>query len=161
MNSSPDSMRWLLPDAQATEDWGRAWARHLIPGLVVTLTGGLGAGKTSLVRGVLRGLGVSGTVRSPTYAWLETYELSRLYCYHFDFFRIADVASVEEMGFRECFREDSLCFVEWPDKVAAWLPPIDVACHIETAGEGRCLSVSAASVRGWATLAPLVGQPFC
>ncbi|MDA8416326.1 MAG: tRNA (adenosine(37)-N6)-threonylcarbamoyltransferase complex ATPase subunit type 1 TsaE [Betaproteobacteria bacterium] len=149
--------RWFLKDAQATEDWARRWAVHLVPGLVITLQGALGAGKTAFVRGVLRGLGVTGTVRSPTYAWLETYELSRLYCYHFDFYRVTDEGTVEEMGFRECFRQDSLCFVEWPERVSNWLPRADVAWHLAPQDEGRCLILHAATPRGLATVQPMDG----
>lgn len=148
---------WDLPDVQATEAWARQWAGQLVPGLVITLQGGLGSGKTALVRGILRGLGVVGTVRSPTYAWLETYEISRLYCYHFDFYRIANVATVEEMGFRECFRPDSICFVEWPERVADWLPPADVAWSLTIQGDGRRLTLSAASERGLDTVQALSG----
>ena len=155
MTAKEGEVRWFLADAEATERWGRAWAGHLVPGMVVTLEGELGAGKTALVRGVLRGLGVTGTVRSPTYAWLETYELSRLYCYHFDFYRISDPGSVEGMGFRECFRHDSVCFVEWPERVAGWLPPVDVALRLAPSGTGRALCLIDASERGRSTLRDL------
>ncbi|VAY86715.1 ATPase with strong ADP affinity (fragment) [mine drainage metagenome] len=117
----------------------------------------MGAGKTALIRGILRGLGVTGTIRSPTYALLEIYELSRLYCYHFDFYRINSPESLEDSGFRECFRSDSLCLVEWPEKVSTWLPPADVALMLEpAAGAGRLLQVRHTSVHGMKCLEPLL-----
>ncbi|NDU86067.1 MAG: tRNA (adenosine(37)-N6)-threonylcarbamoyltransferase complex ATPase subunit type 1 TsaE [Ferrovum sp.] len=137
-----------MPDAESTEQWGRRWAPFLEPGMVISFAGTLGAGKTSLIRGILRGLGVTGSIKSPTYALLETYLLSRLYCYHFDFYRISNSYTAEEGEFRECFREDSLCLIEWPEKVVSWLPPVDVAWGLEIQGSGRILRVLEASPRG-------------
>jgi tRNA threonylcarbamoyladenosine biosynthesis protein TsaE len=149
--------QWHLADPEATTEWGRAWAPYLESGLVLTFSGDLGAGKTALIRGILRGLGVTGTIRSPTYALLEIYELSRLYCYHFDFYRINSPESLEDSGFRECFRSDSLCLVEWPEKVSTWLPPADVALMLEpAAGAGRLLQVRHTSVHGMKCLEPLL-----
>jgi len=87
-----------LPDAAATERAGAALARVLAPGMVVTLAGDLGAGKTTLARGVLRALGWRGPVKSPTYTLVEHYPLSNLYFYHFDFYRFDDVAEWDDAG---------------------------------------------------------------
>ncbi len=148
--------QWYLADPEETTEWGMALAPCLEAGLVLTFSGDLGAGKTALIRGILRGLGVTGTIRSPTYALLEIYELSRLYCYHFDFYRINNPESLEDSGFRECFRSDSLCFVEWPEKVSAWLPPADLALTLEPVGTGRLLQVRQASAQGMKCLEPLL-----
>jgi tRNA threonylcarbamoyladenosine biosynthesis protein TsaE len=86
----PTTYTAFLPDADATERAGRALARGLEGGMVVTLSGELGAGKTTLARGVLRGLGWQGPVKSPSYTLVEYYPLSSLYLYHFDFYRFAD-----------------------------------------------------------------------
>lgn len=130
-----------LPDADATLRAGTAVAGELQGGMVVTVAGDLGAGKTTLARGVLRGLGWSGSVKSPTYGLVEHYALSSLYFYHFDFYRFTDLAEWENAGFAECFRDDSVCLIEWPERVAALLPPVDLAFRLVPKGEGRQLLV--------------------
>ena len=140
-----------LPDAAATERAGAALARALAPGMVVTLAGELGAGKTTLARGVLRALGWPGPVKSPTYALVEHYPLSNLYLYHFDFYRFDDASEWDDAGVADCFREDAVCIVEWPERVAARLPPPDVAitlAHAGDGGAGRTLSATAATRAG-------------
>src|SRR5262245_13642200 len=109
---------WHLPDAAATERAGAALATALAGGMVVALHGDLGTGKTTLVRGVLRGLGWAGPVKSPTYTLVESYMFSSLYLYHFDFYRFADPDEWETAGLAESFRSDSACLVEWPERVA-------------------------------------------
>ena len=108
---------------------GRTLAVGIVPGMVIYLIGELGAGKTTLARGLLRGLGFEGKVKSPTFALVEVYELSRLYLYHFDFYRFIgrnhSPKEFEETGFREYFNPQSVCLVEWPDK-AAGLPAADL-----------------------------------
>src|SRR5688572_30872143 len=115
-----------LPDAAATEMLGRALAPGAAPGRVVHLRGDLGAGKTTLARGLLRGLGHAGRVKSPTYTLVEPYELSSLHCYHFDFYRLKDRSEWEERGFREYFNPAALCVVEWPERAAGLLLPPDL-----------------------------------
>lgn len=140
-----------LPDAAATECAGACLARALAPGMVVTLRGDLGAGKTTLARGILRGLGWVGPVKSPTYALVEHYSLSNLYLYHFDFYRFDNPGDWDDAGFAECFRDDTLCLVEWPERVAGRLPAPDVEIALEHAGgdgAGRTLNARAATGAG-------------
>ncbi len=142
--------RWYLPTAAATERVGAALAGALTGGLVVTLAGDLGAGKTTLVRGLLRACGWTGAVKSPTYSLVEYYPFSSLYLYHFDFYRFADPSEWETAGLADCFRDDSVCLVEWPERVATWLPTPDLAielAHVD-AQPGRRLTVRAASPKG-------------
>lgn len=146
------SLRTELPDQDATEAWGKKLAVVLKPGLVMGLKGPLGAGKTTLVRALLRGLGVTGHIKSPTYALLEIYEVSRLYLYHFDFYRINSIYELEDAGFREYFNAQGLCFVEWPERALDWLPPVDIWLELEPDGVGRRLTVSAGTVEGVACL---------
>jgi tRNA threonylcarbamoyladenosine biosynthesis protein TsaE len=142
-----------LENEEATLALGRALAHTLTPGMVVYLTGELGAGKTTLARGVLRGLGHEGRVKSPTFALVEVYEFSRLYLYHFDFYRFtgSNPQELREAGFREYFNSRSVCLVEWPEK-AAGLPAADlrielhVAAHL--ADSGRNVSIFADSEAG-------------
>ncbi len=126
-----------LPDAAATEAAGARLARHLRAGMVVTLAGDLGTGKTTLVRGCLRALGWQGPVKSPTYALVEHYPFSSLYFYHFDFYRFADPSEWETAGLADCFRDDSVCVVEWPERVGALLPAPDLALSLAHCADGR------------------------
>ena len=137
-----------LPDVEATERAGAALASALHGGMVVTLSGDLGAGKTSFARGVLRGLGWTGRVKSPTYALVEHYEFSSLYLYHFDFYRFEDSHDWESTGFAEYFRDDAACLVEWPERVAGVLPRVDVAVRLVPADGGRELVAVAGTSAG-------------
>ena len=105
-----------LAGETATLALGAEIATILHPGLIIFLSGNLGAGKTTLVRGILRGLGYKEKVRSPTYNLVEVYKISKLYLYHFDFYRFESPTEWEEAGFREYFNADSICMVEWPEK---------------------------------------------
>ncbi|CAG1008022.1 tRNA threonylcarbamoyladenosine biosynthesis protein TsaE [Burkholderiales bacterium] len=144
------TFRTHLPDAAATEAAGRALARGLAGGMLVTLSGELGAGKTTLARGVLRGLGWEGPVKSPSYTLLEHYPLSSLYLYHFDFYRFADPQEWETVGAAEAFTPRSVGLVEWPERVAGFLPPADLEVHLlpATGGDGRTLELAATTTAG-------------
>jgi tRNA threonylcarbamoyladenosine biosynthesis protein TsaE len=148
---SPDpELRLHLPDAAATQRCGALIAPTLVGGMVVTLRGDLGAGKTTLVRGLLRALGVTGPVKSPSYGLVEHYPFSSLYFYHIDFYRFADPAEWETAGLAECFRRDSVCLVEWPERVAGLLPAPDLVLELAYAeqGNGRELRARASTAAG-------------
>lgn len=140
-----------MPDNDATLHLGEALAAGIAPGRVVHLRGELGAGKTTVVRGLLRGLGYAGRVKSPTYTLLEPYELSRLHLYHFDFYRLEDPSEWLTAGFREYFNDASACVVEWPERAGPLLPPPDLDLHLEFAGSGRRATLEARSegASGW------------
>jgi tRNA threonylcarbamoyladenosine biosynthesis protein TsaE len=125
-----------LPDAPATEAVGAHLASTLRPGMIVTLSGELGTGKTTLVRGALRALGWHGRVKSPTYTLVEHYPFSSIYFYHFDFYRFADPSEWETAGLADAFRADSVCLVEWPERVGARLPAPDFALELSYAADG-------------------------
>jgi tRNA threonylcarbamoyladenosine biosynthesis protein TsaE len=132
-----------LPDAAATERAGRALAPALTAGMVVTLVGDLGAGKTTLVRGVLRGMDIVGAVKSPTYTLVEPYAVSSLYLYHFDFYRLKDPEEWEAAGFREYFGKHAICLVEWPERARGLLPRADLELVFTITDPGRTLSATA------------------
>lgn len=155
MTEYTTEMRRSLPAEADTLALGGALARCLAPGLVIFLIGELGAGKTTLARGLLRGLGYSGKVKSPTFTLVEVYEVSRLYLYHFDFYRFRDPQELGEAGFREYFNPQSVCLVEWPDK-AAGLPAADLRVALQVAGSGRNVSIFADSEAGASCLKRLV-----
>ena len=154
------SAEFALADATATARLGAALA-HAIErlqsaivshGLVVGLVGDLGAGKTSVVRALLRALDVTGTVRSPTFTLVEPYVVSSLNFYHFDFYRLANPEEFSLAGFREMFGPASVCVIEWPEKAGSHLPPADLRIALHVAGQGRHAGLTAATELGAACL---------
>jgi len=125
-----------LPDEAATAALGCELAPLLLPGMVVWLDGDLGAGKTTLTRALLRALGHSGPVKSPTYTLVEVYVVSSIYWYHFDFYRFNHPEEFEDAGLGEYFRDDAVCLVEWPEKAAGYVPPADLALVFRFAENG-------------------------
>jgi tRNA threonylcarbamoyladenosine biosynthesis protein TsaE len=125
-----------LPDAQSTTRAGAALASCLRGGMIVTLHGGLGSGKTTLVRGLLRACGVEGPVKSPTYSLVEHYRITSLYFYHFDFYRFMSPDEWESAGMSDYFRDDAVCVVEWPERVGDLLPVPDLALSLAYASDG-------------------------
>ncbi len=146
MNPTPP--RLPLASEAATLALGAALAKGALPGRVLFLSGELGAGKTTLVRGLLRELGWTGRVKSPTYALVELYALSRLNLYHFDFYRFKDREEWVSSGFREHFNPESLCIVEWPEMAEGLLPLPDLHLTLEISEPGRRASFTAHSPAG-------------
>jgi tRNA threonylcarbamoyladenosine biosynthesis protein TsaE len=144
-----------LPDPAATEALGAALAAGVAPGRVLHLRGDLGAGKTTLVRGLLRALGYAGRVKSPSYTLVEPYELSSLHFYHFDFYRFKDRSEWLSSGFREYFNPHSACVVEWPEKAGDLLAPPDLDVQLQFVASGRHALVEARSPAGEAWLSSL------
>jgi len=140
-------MHISLPTEQTTAAFGAALARSFqcreFELFVVYLVGDLGAGKTTLVRSVLRGLGHQGSVKSPTYTLVEEYDLPEFKVYHFDLYRLADPEELEFMGMRDFLNPELnkgrkvACFIEWPQRGGALLPPEDLKIDLQIEGEGR------------------------
>ena len=167
--STSDTLLLQLPDEEATLSLGVALAHALKgsqqPGALVYLSGTLGAGKTTLARGILRGLGFSGRVKSPTYTLVELYVVSKLNLYHFDFYRLGEPEEWQEAGFRDLFNETNICLVEWPEKAGELLPLADLRISLKTTqNQCREANLTAMSTRGRQMLpalrAKLVPQPF-
>jgi tRNA threonylcarbamoyladenosine biosynthesis protein TsaE len=109
-----------------------------------------------LSRGLLRGLGFLGRVKSPTYTLVELYVVSKLNLYHFDFYRFSEPEEWQEAGFRDLFNQTNVCLVEWPEKAGELLPPPDLKISLNsTHGEGREAKIVAMSPNGQAMLARL------
>jgi tRNA threonylcarbamoyladenosine biosynthesis protein TsaE len=154
--SAPDSLNIDLADEASTMSLGGALARHVQAGDVVFLRGDLGAGKTTLTRGLLRALGHSGRVKSPTYALVELYVISKLNFYHFDFYRFRDPEEWHEAGFRDLFNGANICLVEWPEKAEGLLPAADLSVLLTvTPSDTRHATLMANTPRGRTMIAAL------
>ena len=119
--------------------------------LVVTVQGELGAGKTTLVGGLLNALGVPGPIRSPTYTLIEPYETDTVHIYHLDLYRLTDAREVEALGLRDLLDSDAALLIEWPERGAGMLPPVDLHIAIEypeSGAAGRRLALTAATPTG-------------
>ncbi|GAB2715752.1 tRNA (adenosine(37)-N6)-threonylcarbamoyltransferase complex ATPase subunit type 1 TsaE [Halomonas garicola] len=148
-------MQVQLPDESAHVAFGETLGRLFQGRGRLYLHGDLGAGKTTLTRGVLRAYGYEGAVKSPTYTLVEPYALDGKRVYHLDLYRLGDPEELEFIGGRDVFADDALCVVEWPSRGAGWLPPADVDLTLDVAGAGRRARLESATVRGEALLAEL------
>lgn len=141
----------FLADETATEALGRSLAlaaRSDGRGATVFLRGNLGMGKTTLSRGVMRGLGHDGSVKSPTYTIVEPYEHLEPTVYHFDLYRLGDPEELEYLGIRDYFGKSSLCLIEWPERGEGILPVPDVQVTLEPEGEGRKATLQSQTLVG-------------
>ena len=152
-----------LPDEHATDRLGQALAHlaaalkpdalgKLLPGPSaggrIHLKGDLGAGKTALVRAFLRQCNISGRIKSPSYALLESYKVSNLYFYHLDFYRFSENTDWLDAGFRDLFKNNALILIEWPERAGSLLSDPDLLIELSYAGVGRIATLSAYSEKG-------------
>lgn len=146
-----------LADEAATLAFAASIAKAIQPSLIIYLHGDLGAGKTTLVRGLLHALGHVGKVKSPTYTLIEPYEIksnvtSNLMLYHFDLYRFNDEEEWDSAGFRDYFNATSVCVIEWPEKAENVLPTpdLDVTFSVKNVGQllGRSINITAHSILG-------------
>ena len=161
MHPADDTCReWPLPDEVATLALGAALAQELPHRAVVYLEGDLGAGKTTLVRGLLRKVGFGGTAKSPTYTLVESYVVSGLNLYHFDFYRFNTPEEFLDAGLDEYFAEAAVCLVEWPDRATPYLPSADLRIGLVHDGVGRRARIEPGSERGrqWLSALPAINS---
>lgn len=142
---SPMPAGGYLADEAATLALGNALAGTLPRAALVFLHGDLGVGKTTLVRGILRALGHSGAVKSPTYTLLEPYEFPSCLVYHFDFYRVADGRELDFIGIDELMDSGALKLVEWPERAAGRLPAADVVVRMRVEGGGRRVEIESSA----------------
>ncbi len=150
-----------LADESATIAMGNKLAdivkKSLKQGIVVYLYGDLGAGKTTLTRGFVQGMGHNGHVKSPTYTLVEPYELNEWQVYHFDLYRLSDPEELEYMGIRDYFADNCCCFIEWPEKGHGMIKAPDLQINLAYSDEQRILSVQAKTALGTQVLTELAG----
>lgn len=116
--------------------------------IIIFLYGPLGAGKTTLTRGFLRGLGYQQKVKSPTYTLIEPYEVQNLKIFHFDLYRVQNAKELTHMGIQDYFSTAGICLIEWPEKGSPLLPIADLSCYIAFKEGGRELCLDSHSMRG-------------
>jgi len=162
-------LKYFLADEAATIAIGNNLAKVLQwqheqqqvqQALVVFLNGDLGAGKTTLTRGFVRGMGHQGNVKSPTYTLVEPYELPPWQVYHFDLYRLSDPEELEYMGIRDYFSDNCCCFIEWPEKGTGLLANADIIINMAYQDEQREIDLRACSIRGDTVLRRLE-QIYC
>lgn len=148
-----------LVDEQATVNMGKQLAtivkNELNQGIVVYLNGDLGAGKTTITRGFVQGMGHVGHVKSPTYTLVEPYDLADWHVYHFDLYRLGDPEELEFMGIRDYFNENCCCFIEWPEKGFGLLANADITINMAYQGEERMVDFQAHNLLGKSLLLAL------
>lgn len=132
-----------LPAVEDSEWLAQRLAPCLVAPLVMTLSGEIGAGKTTIVRGLLRALGVQCRIKSPTFSMVETYDLGTMLFHHFDMYRIVDMSELEFLGFREYFQANAVCCLEWPERIDLPDDQVDLALMLTRQGEGRQIRILA------------------
>ena len=147
-----------LQGEEAMEAFGKRLAALTLGVGTIFLEGDLGAGKTTLSRGLIRGLGHVGAVKSPTFTLVEPYEIGAVRAFHFDLYRLVDPEELEFLGIRDYFDGDALCLIEWPQKGAGFLPKPDLTITISPAAAGRSLHIAPQTERGVAWCAVLAQE---
>ena len=152
-------MSVFLSDEEATVAFGQTLARLCSQGLNIYLYGDLGAGKTTLVRGLIQSFLPNAKVKSPTYTLVEDYDLTQLtqaeqnpnrlkHIYHFDLYRLGDPEELEYLGGRDYFDGDAVCLVEWPQRGEGWLAEPDLEIMLNYQPDGRTIELTAHSDKG-------------
>lgn len=150
-----------LPDEQATEHLAKRLAACLHAPLLLTFRGELGAGKTTFIRAMLRGMGIDSPIKSPTFSLVESYTIGHgmnCYIHHFDLYRVQEVEELEYIGFRDYFAKDAICCIEWPEKAGSMLSVADLACTLKIVEHARQLEICAQTPIGLAILSCLEEQ---
>jgi tRNA threonylcarbamoyladenosine biosynthesis protein TsaE len=138
----------FLPDEAATVAFGKTLAKACNGKALITLSGNLGTGKTTLSRGIIQAFGHTGAVKSPTYTLVEPYEPGDIRIYHFDLYRLEDPEELEFIGLWDYLSEDALVLIEWPERAGNLLPPADLELHLAVRDTGRDLACQANTPRG-------------
>lgn len=150
--------QFQLPNLAATNNLAHAIAKAIVPNFVITLNGNLGAGKTTLVREILRALGVTGSIKSPTFTLVEPYKVNDINVFHFDLYRFSDPEEWFDAGFDEYFSQPQISFIEWAEKAQGLIPQVDWQINIEVGDECRQLSILTNTIIGEECLTNLINS---
>ena len=142
MNQHNDAFECFLADENATVAMGKKLSQAINESAVIFLLGDLGAGKTTLTRGVMQGFGHTGNVKSPTYTLVELYDLTTHRVAHFDLYRINKPQDLEGFGLRDYLDGETICLFEWPEKGVGFLPQPKVRITLNHAGSNRIVQIS-------------------
>lgn len=138
----------FLSDEQTSKQWAVQLAQQLHAPLVITFSGDIGAGKTTIIRAMLRALGIQCAIKSPTFSLVESYTCTDFTLHHFDLYRIHNEDELEYIGFREFFSNQAICCIEWPEHGGRLIPNVDINFKLSIKDDGRELSIKALSVAG-------------
>ena len=137
-----------LSDEAATQSVAISIANHLTTPMLVTLSGDIGAGKTTFIRALIQAMGVTSTIRSPTFSLVESYDIEGRDIHHFDLYRIQDEEELEYLGFRDFFTDKALCCIEWPEHAGNGLTSPDLNISLKIKDTGREMTIIAFSSAG-------------
>lgn len=148
----------FLKDELASELWAKRLAQQLRAPLILSFSGEIGAGKTTIIRAMLRSLGIQCAIKSPTFSLVESYTCNDFILHHFDLYRIHHEEELEYIGFRDFFSEQNICCIEWAEHAGYLLPEIDLSFKLKVKEAGRELEIKALSAAGQTMLAGLTGE---
>lgn len=157
-NKSEQSFIVTLPNENASKRFAKQLALSLPSSAILTFSGEIGSGKTTLIRALLKQLGVKSVIKSPSFSLVETYNCNSLTIHHFDLYRIQEDDELEYIGFRDYFSEHSLCCIEWPEHAGQLLPHVDIQFNLKTKKTGREMQIDACSALGVQISSGLVGE---
>lgn len=151
MTNAINTLKLYCPNQAALIDLAQALAPLCKPPCVMTLQGDIGAGKTTMVRAMLQQLGITGAIKSPTFALVEPYELADVDIYHIDLYRLAEEEELAYLGIRDFVTDRAMLFIEWPERAQRLLPPAQLSCVFGFQHPGRTLQLTAttATSREW------------
>lgn len=153
-----DVFEWYLNDELASQEFAKRLSLCFSAPLIMTFSGDIGTGKTTMIRALLKNMGVESAIKSPTFSLVESYLCQGIPVHHFDLYRIHHEDELEYLGFRDYFTPESVCCIEWPEHAQHSLPAVDIHFKLSIKGAGRQVLGRASSLAGTKILACLVGE---
>jgi tRNA threonylcarbamoyladenosine biosynthesis protein TsaE len=147
-DSQKNRVTWYLANEADSARFARSLAVCINAPLLLTFSGDIGAGKTTIIRALLKQLGVQSAIKSPTFSLVESYSCAVGVFHHFDLYRLHQKEELEYLGFRDYFSNDSICCIEWPEHAGNLLPNVDIRFKLEIKGTGREIQIDALSRSG-------------